>query len=104
MVIAPAGHGGPDYRSGPSVECFGELDLPLAVTRIPAPNSPVPPNEAARPALRAKTIATRLTLEELQEVEAAVERDGKPLAEWLRDLALAVGPRAVGGPDRAALG
>ena len=48
----------------------------------------MPPNEAARPALRAKTIATRLTPEELQEVEAAVERDGKPLAEWLRDLAL----------------
>jgi hypothetical protein len=67
---------------------FGELDLPLAVTRIPAPNSPMPPNEAARPALRAKTIATRLTPEELQEVEAALVRDGKPLAEWLRDLAL----------------
>jgi hypothetical protein len=48
----------------------------------------MPPNEAARPALRAKTIATRLTPEELQEVEAALVRDGKPLAEWLRDLAL----------------
>ncbi|MGA7929886.1 MAG: hypothetical protein WCA20_28310 [Candidatus Sulfotelmatobacter sp.] len=35
-------------------------------------------------------MATRLTPEELQEVEAAaVGRDEKPLAEWLRDLALA---------------
>jgi len=49
------------------------LDLPLSVTRIAAPNSVIPPNEAARSALRAKTIATRLTPEELQKVEAAVE-------------------------------
>ena len=45
----------------------------MSVTRIAAPNSVIPPNEAARSALRAKTIATRLTPEELQKVEAAVE-------------------------------
>jgi uncharacterized protein (DUF1778 family) len=51
-------------------------------------NSSTPANDAARPGLRTKTIATRLTPEELQEVESAAERDGKSLAEWLRDLAL----------------
>jgi hypothetical protein len=45
-------------------------------------------SDAARPGLRAKTVATRLTPEELQDVEGAAERDGKSLAEWLRELAL----------------
>ena len=34
--------------------------------------------------LRAKTVATRLSIEELEEVESAAKRDGKTLAEWLR--------------------
>jgi hypothetical protein len=46
------------------------------------------PTDIARPGLRAKTVATRLSPEELQEVENAAERDGKSLAEWLRELAL----------------
>ncbi len=33
-------------------------------------------------------MATRLTPEELAEVEAAAQRAAKPLAEWLRDTAL----------------
>lgn len=37
---------------------------------------------------RSKTIATRLTPDELAEVESAAERAGKPLAEWLRETAL----------------
>ena len=37
---------------------------------------------------RTKTIATRITPEELQEVEAAAEKSGKTLAVWLRELAL----------------
>jgi len=49
---------------------------------------PSPPDDEVRPGLRAKTVATRLTSEELREVEAAAERDGKSLAEWLRELAL----------------
>jgi uncharacterized protein (DUF1778 family) len=57
--------------------------------RIPAQaHPPSPSDDEVRPRLRAKTIATRLTPEELREVEAAAERDGKSLAEWLRDLAL----------------
>ena len=42
----------------------------------------------ARTALRAKTVATRLSTEELEEVESAAKRSGKSLAEWLRDTAL----------------
>ncbi len=57
--------------------------------RIPGPQSfPSGPSDEARRALRAKTVATRLTPAELQEVEAAAEREGKSLAEWLRELAL----------------
>jgi len=41
-----------------------------------------------KPGFRTKTVATRITPEELREVEIAAERDGKSLAEWLRDLAL----------------
>ena len=42
----------------------------------------------ARTILRAKTVATRLSTEELEEVELAAKRSGKSLAEWLRDTAL----------------
>ena len=38
---------------------------------------------------RAKSIATRLTDAEFAEVEAASDRAGKKVAEWLRDAALA---------------
>ncbi len=41
-----------------------------------------------KPGYRTKTVATRLTPEELREVDMAAEREGKYLAEWLRDLAL----------------
>src|SRR5579875_1463923 len=43
---------------------------------------------AEKPGFRTKTIATRITPEELREVEAAAEKSGKTLAEWLRELAL----------------
>src|SRR5450755_3152947 len=46
------------------------------------------PADEATPAFRTKTVATRLTPEELAEVEAAAESAEKPLAEWLRDTAL----------------
>jgi len=45
-------------------------------------------NAEEKPGFRTKTVATRITPEELREVETAAERDGKTLAEWLRDLAL----------------
>jgi hypothetical protein len=56
-------------------------------------SSPSAPSSAVsgaqeKPGFRTKTIATRITPEELAEVEAAAQRDGKSLAEWLRELAL----------------
>ena len=42
----------------------------------------------AKTILRAKTVATRLSTDELEEVESAAKRSGKSLAEWLRDTAL----------------
>ena len=61
----------------------------MSVPRIPAPlQSPASPKDEARPVLRAKTIATRVTPEELVEVETAAESAGKTVAEWLRELAL----------------
>ena len=41
-----------------------------------------------KPGFRTKTVATRITPEELREVEAAAEKTGKTLAVWLRELAL----------------
>lgn len=40
------------------------------------------------PGFRTKTVATRLTLEELAEIEAAAESAGQVLSEWLRETAL----------------
>jgi len=60
----------------------------------PGPSTPATRNASAgveeKPTFRTrtKTVATRITPEELREVETAAERDGKSLAEWLRDLAL----------------
>jgi len=45
-------------------------------------------NEGSKPGFRTKTISTRLTPDELAEVESAAERAGKPLSEWLREMAL----------------
>ena len=50
----------------------------------PDPDSQPLPSADARAILRAKTVATRLSIEELEEVESAAKRDGKTLAEWLR--------------------
>jgi len=61
----------------------------MATSRTtPVSTSQALPDTEARPVLRAKTVATRLTPEELAEVEEAAERDGKTVAEWLRERAL----------------
>ena len=54
---------------------------------IPGLSNP-PSGAQERPGYRTKTMATRITPEELAEIEAAAERSGKTLAEWLRELAL----------------
>lgn len=46
------------------------------------------PADESKPGIRTKTISTRLPPDELAEVEAAAERAGQPLAEWLRETAL----------------
>ena len=57
----------------------------------------------ARTILRAKTVATRLSTEELEEVEAAAKRSGKSLAEWLRDTALAEARQRPADPAEVVL-
>ena len=52
----------------------------------------------ARTILRAKTVATRLSTEELEEVESAAKRSSKSLAEWLRDTALLEARRRPADP------
>lgn len=47
-----------------------------------------PKSTKGRSGFRTKTIATRITPEELCEIETAAERNGKTLAEWLREVAL----------------
>ena len=45
-------------------------------------------NDENKPGFRTKTISTRLTPDELAEVESAADQAGKPLSEWLREMAL----------------
>jgi hypothetical protein len=54
----------------------------------PDPDSQPLPNAEARTVPRPKTAATRLSVEELEEVESAAKRDGKSQAEWIRDTVL----------------
>jgi hypothetical protein len=68
----------------------------MSTSRIPPTSTS--PTDRARPGLRAKIVATRLSPEELQEVEAAAERDGKSLAEWLREVALRSARERPGDP------
>jgi hypothetical protein len=46
------------------------------------------PDAEARTVPRPKSAGTRLSVEELEEVESAAKRDGKSLAEWFRDTVL----------------
>ena len=57
-----------------------------------------PSSDESKPSFRSKTIATRLTPNELAEVEWAAERAGKPLAEWLRQTALTASQRRPSDP------
>ena len=58
----------------------------MIASRIP-PSSTSPTDQRDRVCVP-KPLPPRLSPEELQEVENAAERDGKSLAEWLRELAL----------------
>jgi len=73
------------------------------------PRSPIPAMPSAlesaqeKPGFRTKTIATRITPEELRDVEAAAEREGKTLAVWLRELALKASRESPADPTELVL-
>lgn len=61
------------------------------MSTIPSAPPPSPPSGLSpdnRASFRTKTVATRLSVDELEEVESAAKRSGKTLAEWLREIAL----------------
>ena len=62
------------------------------------PQSSLPFGEEAKPGFRTKTAATRLTLEELGELEAAAESAGQALSEWLRGTALSAARQRPADP------
>jgi len=55
-----------------------------------------------KPGFRTKTVATRITPEELREVEIAAERDGKNPGRVAARSGVEGGAAASGGPDGAA--
>jgi len=62
---------------------------PRSIRRIQvAPQSSLPFGEEAKAGFRTKTAATRLTPEELSEIETAAEGAGQSPSEWLRTTAL----------------
>ncbi|MGA8835426.1 MAG: hypothetical protein WB538_07315 [Candidatus Sulfotelmatobacter sp.] len=67
------------------------------------PQSSLPFGEEAKPGFRTKTAATRLTPEELGEIEAAAESAGKPLSEWLRGTALSAARQRPADPSELVL-
>ena len=56
------------------------------------------PAANSRANFRVKTAGTRLTVAEVEEVEAAAKRAGKTLAEWLREVALRAARPAQADP------
>lgn len=67
------------------------------------PQSSLPFGEEAKPGFRTKTAATRLTPEELAEIEAAAEGAGQVLSEWLRRTALCAARQQPADPSELVL-
>ena len=67
------------------------------------PQSSLPFGEEAKPGFRTKTAATRLTPEELAELEAAAESAGQALSEWLRGTALSAARQRPADPSELVL-
>jgi len=62
---------------------------PMSIPRIQATPQPnLPFGEEAKSGFRTRTVATRLTPDELTEIESAAEGAGQVLSEWLRQTAL----------------
>jgi hypothetical protein len=67
------------------------------------PQSSLPFGEDAKPSFRTKTAATRLTPEELGEIESAAESAGQALSEWLRGTALCAARQRPADPAELVL-
>jgi hypothetical protein len=65
---------------------------------IASPQGNAPQAGDVRPSFRTKTVATRLTPDELAEIESAAEGAGQVLSEWLRSTALSVARRRPADP------
>ena len=59
--------------------------------------------EEAKPGFRTKTAATRLTPDELGELESAAESAGRALSEWLRGTALCAARQRPADPTELVL-
>ena len=68
------------------------------------PQSSLPFGEETKPGFRTKTAATRLTPDELAEIEAAAEGAGQALSEWLRGTALRAARQRPADPSRTGVG
>jgi hypothetical protein len=67
------------------------------------PQSSLTFGEEAKPGFRTKTAATRLTPDELAEIEAAAESAGQALSEWLRGTALCAARQRPADPAELVL-
>jgi hypothetical protein len=76
----------------------------MSIPRIQStPQSSLPFGDEAKPGFRTKTAATRLTPDELAEIEAAAESAGQALSEWLRGTALCAARQRPAGPAEPVL-
>jgi len=76
----------------------------MSIPRIQStPQSSLPFGDEAKPGFRTKTAATRLTPEELGELEAAAESAGQALSEWLRGTALCAARQRPADPAELVL-
>jgi hypothetical protein len=76
----------------------------MSIPRIQAiPQSNLPFGEEVKPSFRTKTAATRLTPDELAEIEAAAEGAGQVLSEWLRETALCAARQRPADPAELVL-
>src|SRR5450631_2590388 len=67
------------------------------------PQSGLSFGEEAKPGFRTKTAATRLTPEELSDIETAAEGAGQALSEWLRATALQAARKRPADPAELVL-
>lgn len=76
----------------------------MSSSRVQAnPQSSLPFGEEAKPGFRTKTAATRLTPDELAEIEAAAESAGQAPSEWLRGTALCAARQRPADPAELVL-